>query len=135
MTHPSGGSPPTTASAGTREPTRGGFWLRVAVWGVLASGMIAFMFLGSVAMVSYTFNGFLGRTFRDVGEKSIIGIWRYQVSHLPSFSAQSVVDSVFVASLLIMVVGVLSGAWLLIVRGPEETDAPAAGRLRRFNSR
>lgn len=111
-----------------------GFNVRLGVWLVLTIGLLVYLAFGNVAVVSYTYNAFLRRTFKEEGRETVMDIWSYQVSHLPSASMQLVVDTAFVASLVIMVVGVIYGVWLLLVRSARESDTMSSYRARRLNS-
>lgn len=90
--------------------------LRVAVWVLVTIGLVAWFAIGSVSTTSYTYNQFVGMTYRNVSETPLQEIWSYQVERLPEAGSQWALDAGFQLALLTMVLSVVGGSWLLLVR-------------------
>lgn len=122
MTVHSTESPPEPSSPSSPPADETRLKGRIAAWALMTGGWLAFLVLGSVSVISYTYNGFLGKTFKEVGDKSLLDIWRYQVGHLPEYFNQTLLETMFVASLVVLLIGGIYGAWLLVVRSPGESS-------------
>jgi hypothetical protein len=114
------------------EASRGGAGLtgmrvRLGLWVVLVAGFIGFLLIGSVSAISYQYSVYTRKVTRLDVNRSLIDIWRDQVSDLPAFSVGWLPGVVFVLSIAIVTLCAVGGAWLLLM----SPDAAAAGRPRR----
>lgn len=99
------------------------YQLSLVVWLAAMTGLLLWFAVGQVATISYTYNPFLQRTFREVSDTPIQDVWTYQVRNLPDARLQILLDALFTVSVVVVVVGVVVGSWLLLVRSSR--DAPA----------
>lgn len=110
-------------------------WGRLAAFGILILGSLVYLFVGSIPAISYSYNPFSGMTSRDVDGRSFVAIWSEQVRSLPTASMQWVVDGLFVASVAVVILGVIGGAWLLLVSSEREATDDVATRVHRYRRR
>ena len=91
-------------------------YIRLGVWAALAGGLVLFILFGSVAAISYRYYPFSGRVARLQPQRSLIEIWRDELSALPDFAVGWLPSAVLLVCIGIVVVGAMAGAWMLLVQ-------------------
>ncbi len=93
--------------------------IRLAVWAVLAAGLLGFIAFGSLSAISYTYYAYSGRLVRLSPHRTLIDIWRDGIADLPAFSVGWLPGAVIVTCLAVVVICVAAGAWMLLMHEPE----------------
>ncbi len=105
------------------------FRLLVAFWFIVVAGTAGYLLAGSMQAVSYRYNAFSQRTFRDVEYRRLVDTWSDQVDALPAVMVGRFVDEVFIAAIVITVIAFACATWLLLVSAPRSAGGPI--RIRR----
>ncbi len=116
MDSPPTDSPSQDATTASRFRPR---HVRLAVWGTLTVVLLGFIAFGSVSAISYTYYAFSGRLVRLSPQRSLIGIWRDAIAELPAFSVGWLPGAMIVASVALVVLCAIGGAWMLLVQAPD----------------
>jgi hypothetical protein len=107
-------SPSTPATSQPTEPdvrSRGGR-ARSLPWALLSLAFLAFLSFGTVPTRIWRFNEL------QVEWKPVRRIWQVQFDSLPQVEHQWLINGVFLVSIVLFVIGVITGIWLLLARSP-----------------
>ena len=108
---------------------------RLVAFSVLMLGSLIYLLVGYVPVISYDYDPLLRQTSRIVNERSFFEIWAAQVQNLPTASLQWVVDGMFLISLVVVVAGVIYGAWMLLVSSERSFKDDISTRMHRYRAR
>ncbi len=80
----------------------------LVAWALLSLGFLAFITFGSVDARIWRFNNL------QIESRSVLRIWTLQAESLPRVAQQWMLTSLFYACILAVVVGTITGIWLLL---------------------
>lgn len=93
-----------------------GSLVRLALWAALSLAFVAYLAFGNVSVRIWRSNNLL------IERKSLRGVWEHAYDALPVVEHQWLLNSAFLGSLALFVVGVIVGARLLL-DAPDDTPA------------